>query len=96
MADTPKRLADRPGYQEDHDQAHPLTAGLRDLVEKNNLHGAVLLTFYGDSVGVNANAGTPLFRAVMQRLADRLLQRLDDGDFDDVLAGVITHEAGHG
>jgi len=71
--------------QTDHDPSHPLTRALREVVQKNGLTGAVMLTFTKDRVGVNSSSPGVEFGAIMQRLADAILFAFDRGDFDSVL-----------
>jgi hypothetical protein len=69
----------------DYDPNHPLTAALRNTVQKNKLMGAVMLTITADRVGVNSSAQNPAYGATMERLADAILEAFNRGDFDHVL-----------
>lgn len=69
----------------DHDPNHPLTRALREVVQRNGLTGAVMLTFTKDRVGVNSSSPSNEFGAVMDKLADAILFAFDRGDFDGVL-----------
>ena len=80
-------LDGRPGLQTDARPNHPLTAALRKLVRDHRLSGAVLLTFDDEQVGINSSATNDEFGAVMERLGDLILAKLDDGLFDTCLHG---------
>ena len=71
----------------DYNPNHPLTAGLREIVRKNNLLGGVMLTISSERVGVNSSSPNEEFGAVMEKLGDAILEAFDRGDFDHVLPG---------
>jgi hypothetical protein len=76
-------LKDRPSFKADHD--HDLidaTRELRELREQHGLTGVVVISFYGDRVGVNSSGSNPVFGEAMHDLADRVLIAIDDGYFD--------------
>jgi hypothetical protein len=73
-------LKERPGYQADH--GHELIDATRELREQNGLTGVVVISFYGDRVGVNSSGSNPAFGEAMHDLADRVLAAIDDGYFD--------------
>lgn len=78
----PDPLAGLAGLETNTDPNHPLTAALRNLVRGAGLHGAVLISFSGDRVGINSSAPSPVFARAMEDLANNILARIDDGDFD--------------
>lgn len=73
-------LSERPGFQES--MTHPLRRAVCDLRAKHNLTGCVLISFYGDRVGVSSSGCTDEFGAHMITLGDRILAAIDDGQFD--------------
>lgn len=75
-------LKNRPSYREDRNPSHPLTSALRDLVRDHGLHGAVLISFYDDRVGINSSSPSPDFASAMETLGDKILVAIDDGQFD--------------
>ena len=78
MATLPIEL--REGYVEDH--KHPLVPALREFVRTNKLAGVVLISFTDDKVGVTVSSPSRRFGEALQPIADDILRRIDDGDFD--------------
>lgn len=75
-------LAGRPTLITDQD--HPLVSEVGQLRQRHQLLGCVLVSFTGEPdhrVGVNSS-GSGAFGPEMERLADRLLAAIDDGQFD--------------
>lgn len=72
----------RDGYNESAD--HPTVRALNKLVRSCKLAGAVLITFdaKSETVGCNSSATTPEFARVMDELATRVLQKIDDGELE--------------
>jgi hypothetical protein len=72
----------RDGYQEITD--HPTVKALNKLVRECGLTGAVLVAFDGkiERLAVNSSAVDPAFARVMDELATKILQKLDDGELD--------------
>jgi hypothetical protein len=75
-------LAARPGYEEV--PGHPLVAALRELRERHDLMGCVLISFDGANgrVAVNSSGFDDQTGAAMDRLAAAILGAIDDGEFD--------------
>jgi hypothetical protein len=73
----------REGYEEDH--RHPLVAALREFVASNKLAGVVLISFSDTKVGVTVSSPSRRFGEALQPIADDILRRIDDGDFDPSL-----------
>lgn len=62
---------------------HPLIADLEALRAKHGLTGCVLISFHGsDRIGATAAGKTEEFMGHMKTLGDRILARIDDGEFD--------------
>lgn len=79
-------LHQRDGFEED--ASHPLVSALSELATRHSLQGCVLISFYGDRVGVNSCAETEIFGQAMEKLGDRILVKIDDGEFDDIPAAL--------
>lgn len=77
---------DRPSST-DCDPNHPLTSRLRELVKKEDLHGAVMISFYGDKYAANSSAKTDTFGAALERLSAAILKAIDNGEYDHCLDG---------
>jgi len=80
MTSRRKPLEKRDGYEED--DSHPLVSALHDLAKAHGLQGCVLVSFYGDRVGVNSHGESTLWGSAMDELASRILGKIDDGEFD--------------
>lgn len=63
---------------------HPLIADLEALRAKHRLTGCVLVSFSGaaGTNSVTAAGKTEEFMGYMKTLGDRILARIDDGEFD--------------
>ena len=79
MPNNPIPLDQRPGLQVRH--GSPVTQSLSRLAKEHRLTGAVLITFHGDEVSTTS-CGEGAFADWMERLADAILTRIDDGEFD--------------
>lgn len=75
-----KPLHERASYRENPD--HPLVRALHELAIEHGLQGCVLITFGGDRVGVGSCGEPDLFGRAMEELGDRILTKIDDGEFD--------------
>lgn len=73
-------LEKREGFIADHD--HELIEATRELREQHDLSGVVVISFYGDRVGVNSSGANEAFGGAMHELADRVLVAIHDGVFD--------------
>jgi hypothetical protein len=82
MTKLPLELRD--GYKEDSD--HPLVAALRELVRKQELMGAVLISFEVTKkslrIGFTNSSPNRRFNLALQELADKVMVMIDEGDLD--------------
>lgn len=75
-------LSDRPSYVEIPAEASALSRDLGRLLAKHGLLGAVLVSFKGERVGTCSSGKGCRFGGAMEKLADRILAAIDDGQFD--------------
>ena len=73
-------VADRPGLITS--RTHPLIRELRKLAKRHGLQGCVLVSFSAERVAVNSCGEPDLFGKAMEQLADRILAKIDDGEFN--------------
>lgn len=79
-----KPLHQRASYRETPN--HPLVRALHELAVKHGLQGCVLISFAAERVAVNSYGEPDLFGRAMEELGDRILEKIDDGEFDPTVA----------
>lgn len=62
---------------------HPLIKELSEIAKRHDLYGAVLVSFTRDMrVAICSTGRSDVFSGAMEQLGDRILARIDDGEFD--------------
>lgn len=79
----PNPLQGRAGLRTESPETNALARELHELAVRNGLRGCVLISFAADDrVGVNSCGEPDSFGVYMERLGDRLLVAIADGEFD--------------
>lgn len=84
--------AAKEGRKPDPDSLRP---ALGEIVRKAGLHGAVLVSFYADQIGVNSSGRDPTWGDITENLADLILRRFDDGEYDAAVEGMLPRSWRH-
>lgn len=84
-------LAERAGFQQVPADQSTLAKEFSDLCRRHGFYGGVMVSFFRDGsddrVGVNSSGIDDRWGAEMERLGDRILVAIDDGQFDPAAGG---------